>query len=147
MSEQDRAAIEAFHRAVRASKAGRASPRRTPGQVQRLDEVLRDVVTDLGWQEATTGAQAVARWSDVVGPDIAAHVTALRMEDGTLVVQAESTAWAHQMRLLNAQVLERLAGALGEGVVREISVLGPAAPSWVRGTRRVPGRGPRDTYG
>jgi predicted nucleic acid-binding Zn ribbon protein len=147
MSEQDRAAIEAFHRAVRASKAGRAKRRRNPGQVQRLDQVMKDVVADLGWQEATAGANTIARWPELVGPEIADHVRAVRMEGSTLVVQAESTAWANQMRLLLSQVHERLDEALGEGTVQEITVLGPAAPSWVRGPRRVPGRGPRDTYG
>lgn len=147
MSEQDRAAIEAFHRAVRASKARKAKQRRNPSQVQRLDEAMKAVVADLGWQDATTAARAVAEWPTIVGPEIAAHVNAVRMEQGTLVVQAESTAWANQMRLLLGQVQQRLDEALGEGIVQEISVQGPAAPSWVRGPRTVPGRGPRDTYG
>ena len=147
MSEEDRAAIEAFHRVLRASKAGRAKRQRSLGQVQRLDQVLADVVSELGWQEATAGAQALAQWPEIVGPDIAAHVTAVRVDDRTLTVQADSTAWANQMRLLSAQIQAKLDEVLGEGTVADISVLGPAAPSWVRGPRRVPGRGPRDTYG
>ena len=36
---------------------------------------------------------------------------------------------------------------LGPGTVRDITVLGPAAPSWKHGKLHVKGRGPRDTYG
>jgi predicted nucleic acid-binding Zn ribbon protein len=31
--------------------------------------------------------------------------------------------------------------------VTDLTVLGPTAPSWVKGPRHVKGRGPRDTYG
>ena len=37
--------------------------------------------------------------------------------------------------------------SLGDDVVKQVQVRGPAAPSWRRGARRVSGRGPRDTYG
>ena len=42
---------------------------------------------------------------------------------------------------------ERIEAVVGPGVVTELIVLGPVAPSWVKGRRRVPGPGPRDTYG
>ena len=64
-----------------------------------------------------------------------------------LTVRAESTAWATQLQLLTASLLASIADGVGEGVVNELRVVGPSAPSWVRGPRRVAGRGPRDTYG
>ncbi|MGB4918016.1 MAG: DUF721 domain-containing protein, partial [Propionicimonas sp.] len=36
---------------------------------------------------------------------------------------------------------------LGQGTVERVVVVGPSAPSWKKGKRSVPGRGPRDTYG
>jgi predicted nucleic acid-binding Zn ribbon protein len=62
-------------------------------------------------------------------------------------VQADSTAWATQLRLLQRQLLGRLAAGLGDGVVTRMRIHGPTAPSWRRGPRHVSGRGPRDTYG
>ena len=67
--------------------------------------------------------------------------------DGELVVQADSTAWATQIRLLAPTLLARLATELGAGTVRSVTVHGPSAPSWKKGLRSVRGRGPRDTYG
>jgi predicted nucleic acid-binding Zn ribbon protein len=31
--------------------------------------------------------------------------------------------------------------------VKKLNIHGPVAPSWVKGPKRVRGRGPRDTYG
>lgn len=66
---------------------------------------------------------------------------------GTLILQADSTAWATQTRLLLPRLAERLDAELGVGVVGRILVQGPASPSWRKGAWHVPGRGPRDTYG
>ena len=71
----------------------------------------------------------------------------MKLPDGELTVEAESTAWATQLRLLAAKLLIRIAGEVGNGVVKRLHIHGPAQPSWQRGPRRVRGRGPRDTYG
>lgn len=90
----------------------------------------------------------VGRWEALVGPELAAHCRPERLVDGELVLVAESTAWATQLRLLAPAVLARLATELGAGVVRSLRVHGPTAPDWQSGPRRVTGgRGPRDTYG
>jgi predicted nucleic acid-binding Zn ribbon protein len=69
------------------------------------------------------------------------------LTDGVLVVRTDSTAWATQVRLCTPVLLARLAEEYAEARVDRVSVRGPDAPSWGRGPRRVPGRGPRDTYG
>ena len=147
MSEEDRAAIEAFHRALRASSARASRPRRSASDLQRLDRALADVVVDQGWQGPAAGAQALGAWQEIVGPEVAEHVSAQRCADGTLFVQADSTTWAHQIRLLTPHIVDRCREVLGSDLITAIDVSGPAAPSWVKGPRRVKGRGPRDTYG
>ena len=69
------------------------------------------------------------------------------LRDGVLTVSAESTAWATQLRMVQAQLLAKIAAAVGDGVVTSLKIQGPVAPSWRKGNRSVPGRGPRDTYG
>ena len=64
------------------------------------------------------------------------------------MVRCSSTAWATNLQLMQHDLLKRLDAAVGHGVVTQIRVLGPAAPSWRKGPRIAPGgRGPRDTYG
>jgi predicted nucleic acid-binding Zn ribbon protein len=87
------------------------------------------------------------RWADLVGPEVAEHATPVSLRDGELTVAASSTAWATQLRTLQRPLLARIAARLGPDVVRRMKIQGPAAPSWRRGPRHAPGRGPRDTYG
>jgi len=105
------------------------------------------MVHDRGWEQATAEATVLGAWDRLVGDDIAAHCSPISLRDGELTLQAESTAWATQLRLLGAQILARITTELGAGVVTRLRIHGPTGPSWKRGPRSVPGRGPRDTYG
>lgn len=108
---------------------------------------LGRLIAERGWQEPVSVAGVMGRWRDVVGDSLADHCRPESFEEGALVVRADSTAWAMQVRLLLPQLERRLAEEVGEGVVESVRVLGPGGPSWHRGPRSVPGRGPRDTYG
>jgi predicted nucleic acid-binding Zn ribbon protein len=104
-------------------------------------------VAERGWEETTTAAGVLANWDTLVGPEIADHCRPQSLTDGALVLVAESSAWATQLRLLTRTLAKRLAEQVGEGVVTSIVVRGPVQADWRKGPRRVQGRGPRDTYG
>jgi predicted nucleic acid-binding Zn ribbon protein len=114
---------------------------------QPLGRLTARLVTDRGWNARLAGGQVIDRWARIVGPDVAEHATPVSLEKGVLTVQAASTAWATQLRLLQRQLLAKIAAGVGAGVVTRLKVQGPSAPSWRYGQRHVPGRGPRDTYG
>ena len=114
---------------------------------QPLGRLAARLVTDRGWNGRLAGGQVFDRWARIVGPDVAEHATPVSLEDGVLTVRAASTAWATQLRLLQRQLLAKIAAGVGAGVVTRLKVAGPAAPSWRYGSRHVRGRGPRDTYG
>ncbi len=114
---------------------------------QALSDVVGALVGSAGWGEDLPVHGVIARWDQVVGVEVAAHCRVERFDAGRLSVRTDSTAWATQLRLLAPTLLARIADEVGAGVVDEVFVLGPAAPSWARGRRRVHGRGPRDTYG
>ncbi|MEJ2886827.1 DciA family protein [Actinomycetospora sp. OC33-EN06] len=102
---------------------------------------------DRGWAPRLASGSVFGRWAELVGEEVAEHARPESLRDGVLTVQADSTAWATQLRLLQRQLIARLAAGLGDGVVTSMRIHGPAAPSWRRGPRHVSGRGPRDTYG
>lgn len=114
---------------------------------KRLADAVDALMTEQGWSAANAVARLTSRWPEVVGADLAAHVIPESFADGRLVLRAESTAWATQVRLLLPQLRHVIDREVGRGTVADISVVGPQAPSWVAGPRRVAGRGPRDTYG
>lgn len=114
---------------------------------QPFGKLVSRVSLDRGWSPRLTDATVLGRWPQLVGPDIADHCTPVSLRDGELVLQAESTAWATQLRQLQRQLLTRLAASVGRDVVKRIRVVAPSAPTWKHGPRTVRGRGPRDTYG
>lgn len=129
----------------------RALPRPGSGPDDRdpvlFGAAIARLVAERGWQATTANARVLGEWDRLVGPEIADHCQPTSLVDGELVLVAESSAWATQLRLLAAPLLARLSGQVGAGVVRTVVVRGPAQPDWRRGPRRVQGRGPRDTYG
>ena len=114
---------------------------------QPFGRLVARVSLDRGWSPRLTDATVLGRWPQLVGADIADHCTPLSLRDGELVLQAESTAWATQLRTLSRQLLTGSPWRVGKDVVRRIRVVGPSGPIWRHGPRHVRGRGPRDTYG
>jgi predicted nucleic acid-binding Zn ribbon protein len=107
---------------------------------QPLAAAIDGLLGDQGWRTAAAVGSVFGRWEQIVGPEVAAHTRPDRFGDGELLVIADSTAWATQVRLLAATLVRRLNEELGNGTVRRVVVRGPAAPrqagSWrVRGHR------------
>jgi len=120
----------------------------SPGRDPRgLGNLLDTLTQDLGWKPALAKSDVLVAWPELVGPDIASRTTAVGIEDNTLTVLCESTAWATQLRLMSSEVLTKLVQSFPESGVTSIRFQGPNAPSWKRGPKSIPGRGPRDTYG
>jgi predicted nucleic acid-binding Zn ribbon protein len=128
-------------------KRGYTGPGPDPRDPQPFGSVLAKLIKSRGWQKPTAEATVFGEWERVVGEDVAAHSRPIKLEDGELTIEAESTAWATQLRMLASKLLVRIAAEVGNNVVKKLHVHGPTAPSWSRGPRRVRGRGPRDTYG
>ncbi|MFI7247513.1 DUF721 domain-containing protein [Micromonospora chalcea] len=126
---------------------GYSGPGPDPRDPQPLGAVLDKLVKARGWQQPAAEATVFGAWEKVVGAEVAQHSRPVKLEDGELTVEARSTAWATQLRLLAGSLLQQIAREVGHNVVRKLHIHGPAAPSWSRGPRRVRGRGPRDTYG
>ncbi|MEE6272006.1 DUF721 domain-containing protein [Georgenia wangjunii] len=124
--------------------SGAGPSRRDP---QPLGPLVDKLLAERGWTAPVSVGGVVGRWREIVGDDVADHCTVETFTGGELVVRADSTAWATQVRLLLPQLERRLAEEVGEGTVEKVVVQGPGGPSWRRGHRSVPGRGPRDTYG
>jgi predicted nucleic acid-binding Zn ribbon protein len=105
------------------------------------------LIKDFKWSTELGEADLFNSWAKIVGEDTAAKSNPETLEKGVLTVRCASTAWATQLRLMQSTILERLKADFADLEIIEIKLLGPASPSFKRGPRSVPGRGPRDTYG
>lgn len=114
---------------------------------QLLGAVTHELARSRGWSPRVAEGTVLGQWTTVVGEQIAGHATPTSLRDGVLTVSAESTAWATQLRMVQSQLLAKIAAAVGDGVVTAVKITGPMAPSWRKGRYHVAGRGPRDTYG
>ena len=112
-----------------------------------LGDQMDRLLLDRGWNIDVAIGAVMGRWPAIVGTEVAAHCTPVTFQDGVLVVRADSTAWATQLRLLSSSILGRLEKEVGKDTVTELRVQGPSAPSWSHGPRKSTGPGPRDTYG
>lgn len=113
----------------------------------RLGQVLARTAGDFGWSIELEQAKLISEWAEFIGESTADHTEIIELRDGTLIVQCDSTAWATELRRLRGEILTRILQEYPGVEMRELKFLAPGAPSWRHGSRTVPGRGPRDTYG
>jgi predicted nucleic acid-binding Zn ribbon protein len=120
----------------------------TPGRDPRgFGDVLADLTREEGWDTQLAREDVVRAWSEVAGDDTAGHTRPVAFSEGTLTVQADSTAWAKQLQLMRSHILSEIIRRFPDAGVQVIRFIGPDVPSWKWGPRTIPGRGPRDTYG
>ena len=123
-------------------------PRRDSGDPQLFGRAIVDLLADRGWEQPVAVGGVFGRWHEIVGPDLAAHTKPETFADGEVLVVADSTAWATQVRLLARTLVRRLNEELGDGTVQRVKVRGPQNGPRPSGALRVTGsRGPGDTYG
>ncbi len=158
--EEARAAARAQGKDAGRGRGSNPVPRRVAGRrrswsgpgpdvrdPQPMGRVVRDLAKKRGWSGRVAEGTVLGHWASVVGHQIADHATPTALNEGVLSVAAESTAWATQLRMIQAQLLAKIAAAVGNGVVTSLKITGPTTPSWRKGPRHISGRGPRDTYG
>ena len=78
-----------------------------------LSELLKDAPLSPG--------KVSFAWRAAVGPALERE-TSVRLEGGTLIVDAASAQWAREVRRSSSIILNRLQSLLGVGTVKTISV-------------------------
>ncbi|WP_168625980.1 MULTISPECIES: DciA family protein [unclassified Cryobacterium] len=112
-----------------------------------LGDVVDALTARMGWSSPLAQSELLSSWPVVVGQELAEHSTPVSIDDGQLRVQCDSTAWATQLRIMRTQIVTSIAERYPDAGIESIRFDGPGVPSWKKGPRSIPGRGPRDTYG
>lgn len=138
------------------SRDGRRRSKRDPGasvpfgkgrDPRGLGDVLAGFTEERGWTTTLAQADVMAHWPELVGEENADRTEPVAFEDGVLTVRCASTAWTQQMRILRAETTTRILARFPDSGLTQVRFIGPDLPSFNRGRRSVPGRGPRDTWG
>ena len=134
-------------RIIEKKKKGGSRPFEKGREPISAGSTLDALIKDFKWTNELGEAELFVSWSKIVGEDTAAKSIPESLQDGVLTVRCSSTAWATQLKMMQQTILEKLKQDFPAIEVSELKLLGPAGPSFKRGPRSVPGRGPRDTYG
>lgn len=98
--------------------------------MERLEGSLRGALKGAGVPDAGALAAVVRVWPEAVGDAIARAAWPQRIaRDGTLLVAASSSSWAFELGLLSAEILAKLAAAVGEGAPTAIRFSPGPVPS------------------
>lgn len=112
-----------------------------------IGDVVQNLTAEMDWDSPLARAQLLSSWPQIVGDETAAHAKPIGIEEGLLTVRCDSTSWAVELKRMSARITTRILELHPAAGVESVRFLGPDAPSWKRGPRAIPGRGPRDTYG
>ena len=94
------------------------------GKVTSLSKALHGMLRSWGVDGKIRESQAVAFWSQIVGPRIAEVTESLRVEDGRMFVQVQSSSWKNELVFMKTEIIQRLNKAVGRKVIKDIVFVG-----------------------
>ena len=101
--------------------------------MEKLDGSVRRALSSAGVPDAGVLAEVTRAWPEAVGPGIARAAWPQRVaRDGTLHVTTESAVWAFELGRMEAELLAKLRGLVGEAT--------PPALRFAPGPLPAPGR-------
>ncbi len=87
-----------------------------------LVDGIDHVLAGLGAPSVDASTTVFEAWPEAVGADLADHCAARSIERGCLVVVVDDPAFAERLAWSEGQVVARLEGLVGAGVVRRLDV-------------------------
>ena len=91
------------------------------GEPRRVANSLSEAAQLMGTPGVVQLATLSAHWEEVVGPQLASHTSPVWLRDGVLSVSVDHPAWAAEVRLLSAEVVNRAREVVGD-VVNALTV-------------------------
>ena len=94
--------------------------KRRKGHLEPVGDLVSKVLGDLGLDGVALAHQIGSRWTEIVGPQVAAHCRPLGIRAGVLELQVDSPVWSQQLQLRKTDLLAKLEEALGPDAPREL---------------------------
>jgi predicted nucleic acid-binding Zn ribbon protein len=88
-----------------------------------VSEALAEVSAELGLPAPGVLEPLTARWSEVVGPQVAAHARVQSLRRGVLTIAVDGAPWATELRYLDDELRSRVAAIVGPDAVRQVRVV------------------------
>lgn len=118
---------------------------RDSDEPKAVGELIEELVKKREWQSGLQEGEIFIRWAEIVGEEIANRALPIEINKNVLIIKCNTTSWATQLNLVKSHLLESIQKVAPQ--IQSLDISGPNGPSWRKGLRSAPGRGPRDTYG
>jgi len=103
--------------------------------LQPVSRILEGALRESGVHDRLAGRAPLLHWHEIAGPEIAAHVRAVDLADGVLVLEADHGTWRQELTMLAPEIVEKFNARFGVGTVSRLQ--------WRQGMRPLatpPGR-------
>lgn len=97
-------------------------PSESSGDPSPLNALLGGAARRFGLDDALASGALWKRWSELVGPAVAAHAQPTSLRGGVLRIRADSPVWAHEIGYLADEIKRKANAALGTTAVAEVRV-------------------------
>jgi len=94
--------------------------KRSVSNAKSLNDALGELVENLGIGKKLHEYEAVTRWEEIVGEQIAKVSAPTRIDKGDLVVKVSNGPWRNELTLRKEEIISKINATIGEGVVRNI---------------------------
>ena len=92
------------------------------GKVKRIDELVGQVLRQMGLEQRFKEQEVCEVWAEVVGHAIASRTTGVSMADGRVVVSFSSAVVRSEMAVVKEGLMRALNDRVGSAVVKEIII-------------------------
>ncbi len=110
------------------SRGKRGRPRKSESDPTPIRGLVGAILKKLGVAEQVERAAVFSEWEDRVGEKIARRARPVRLNEGTLFVEVESSSWMMELQMMKRELMERLnAGRESGRIEKLVFVQGGAA--------------------
>jgi predicted nucleic acid-binding Zn ribbon protein len=79
-----------------------------PKRFARIGDILPAVLKSAGLEQKLRDQEILTIWPTVVGEEIAARTTAVKMDNGVLHIQVEHSAWLQELYFMEKEIIRKL---------------------------------------
>jgi predicted nucleic acid-binding Zn ribbon protein len=79
-----------------------------PRRFARVGDILPAVLKSAGIDKKLRDQEILTIWPSVVGEEIAARTTAVKIENGVLYVAVEHSVWLQELHFMEKEILKKL---------------------------------------
>jgi predicted nucleic acid-binding Zn ribbon protein len=98
----------------------RRRPRKSAGDPTPIRGLVGGLLKKLGVAGQVERAAVFSEWEDRVGEEIAERARPVRLSEGTLFVEVESSSWMMELQMMKRELMERINAGRESGRIEKL---------------------------